>query len=135
MARALQILCKGIAAVAAVVGAWYILAVGLLDEDNITHLAGHYYTAGSDNGYALHWYENESTPYGGTLLEPVYDTRMSGKYLVARAGVDFYFLYPLSATSQEDASRQRRGPFLKEELNQKLLQLTADTVLRQVGPF
>ena len=107
----------------------------LPDEDNITHLAGRYYTAAMGDGTALHWYQ-DNTQYGNEpLLEIIYNTQTCGEYLVVRVGVDYYFLYPIEVKSLQEANSKRLGTFSKAELPRKLLQLTGDTVLRQVGPF
>ncbi len=114
---------------------WYVVSDYLFDEDNITHLAGNYYTANLDNGVALHLYEDADKPYGKPLLEQVYATQMGRDYLVARAGADFYFLYPIAAQTTEEAQQKKMGPLLKAEMMKKLLQLNGDTLLRTIGPF
>ncbi|GAB3733960.1 hypothetical protein GCM10027594_15600 [Hymenobacter agri] len=114
---------------------WYVVLDYLFDEDNITHLAGRYYTANYDNGVALHLYENADKPYGEPLLDQVYATQIGGSYLVARAGTDFYFLYPIAAKTTEEAQQKKMGPLLRAELMNKLLQLNGDTLLRTIGPF
>ncbi|WP_201983817.1 hypothetical protein [Hymenobacter rubidus] len=115
--------------------AWYTLSDYLFDEDNITHLAGRYYTANYDDGVALHWYDDADSPYSDPLLEAVYATQVGGKYLVARTGIDSYFIFPVDAKSNAEAQKGKRGPFLKAELMNKLLQLNGDTLLRTTGPF
>ena len=114
---------------------WYVVSDYLFDEDNITHLTGRYYTANLDNGVALHIYEDADKPYGKPLLDQVYATQIGGRYLVARAGADFYFLCPIGAKTTEEAQQKKMGPLLKGELMNKLLQLNGDTLLRTTGPF
>ena len=114
---------------------WYIVSDYLFDKDNITHLAGRYYTGNYGDGVALHLYEDADKPYGEPLLEQVYAIQIGGRYLVARAGVDFYFLYPIAAKTTEEAQQKKMGPLLKAELMNKLLQLNGDTLLRTTGPF
>ncbi|RAK69722.1 hypothetical protein [Hymenobacter edaphi] len=106
-----------------------------LDEDNITQLSGHYYTANYDDGVALHWYADENHPYGPPLLGRVYDTRLGRQFLVARASTDVYFLFPLSAATEAAATAGRLGPWTRAEVSQNLLRATGDTSLRAVGPF
>jgi hypothetical protein len=126
---------NGLLVILGVLVGCYVVLTTLTDDNSITHLAGHYYTASYDSGIALHWYANEKKPLGSPLLERVYDTRIGRKYLVARAGVVFYFLYPLQATSAQKANAGRLGPYSRAEVRQKLLQLTGDTVLQPVAPF
>ncbi|WP_315996507.1 hypothetical protein [Hymenobacter endophyticus] len=131
----------------AVVAGVLLTTVGLLngcewalslipDEDEITHVAGRYYTAAmGETGTALHWYQDEFHYGTEPLLEAVYDTRLCGGYLVARAGTDFYVVYPVQVQSLEEARQKRQGPFERKELMQALLRLTGDTTLRQTGNF
>jgi len=106
------------------------------DEDKITHVAGRYYMAAMDEtGTALHWYEDESHYGTEPLLEAVYDTQLCGGYLVARAGTDFYVVYPVQVQSLEEAKQKRQGPFERKELLHTLMRLTGDTTLRKTGNF
>lgn len=114
---------------------WYALSDYLFDEDDITHLAGKYYTANLNDDVALHLYEDVDKPYGEPLLAQVYATQIAGKYLVARAGIGFYFMYPISAVTTAEAQLGKRGPFSKAELMNRLLQLNGDTLLHKTGPF
>jgi hypothetical protein len=108
----------------------------LPDEDKITHLAGNYYTAAiGERGTALHWYADEHHYGTEPLLKAVYDTQLCGDYLVARAGINFYVVYPVQVQSLEDAKQKRLGPFERKELMQVLLSLVGDTTLRQTGNF
>lgn len=107
----------------------------LPDEDHITQVAGRYYTGAMDNGIALHWYEDDSSYGSEPLLESVYNTQICGQYLVARAGVDFYFLYPIEVQSLREAEEKRIGPVEQKELMSLLLRLTGDTILHQAGSF
>lgn len=108
----------------------------LPDEDRITHVAGRYYTAAMDNtGTALHWYKDDASYGSEPLLEAVYNTQICGQYLVARAGVDFYLLYPIQVQSVQEANERRLGPVEKKELMNVLLRVTGDTILYQAGPF
>lgn len=107
----------------------------LPDEDNITRVAGQYYTGAMNNGTALHWYANDNSYGSEPLLEAVYNTQTCGQFLVARAGIDFYFLYPIQVKSLQEANEKRVGPIDKGELKSVLLRVTGDTVLHQVGPF
>lgn len=116
-------------------GICWLLYSYIYDEDNITHIAGYYYTSSLNNGTALHLYENGFVPVSEPLLEQVYGTQINAKLLIARAGTDMYFLYPLRARSLSEATAQRRGPYSKQELHQTLKQLSGDTVLYEVGPF
>ena len=106
-----------------------------IDEDNISHLRGGYYTANYDNGVALHFYSDVTKPCGEPLLDKVYATYINGDQVVARAGADYYFVYSPRAASLQDAKRLQKGPLSKAELNAMLLQLTGDTTLIEVGPF
>jgi hypothetical protein len=115
--------------VAAICVGWYVVSDAIL-EDNITLLGGNYYTASFDSGTALHWYENPDKPYSEPLLDKVFETRGNGTYLVARAGVDFYYVFPWRVVSGAEANRKRLGPFSKIELKAKLLQLSGDTTLQ-----
>ncbi|MET4106242.1 hypothetical protein ABIB60_001590 [Hymenobacter sp. UYP22] len=106
------------------------------DEDKITHVVGQYYTAVMDeNGTALHWYQDEYHYGTEPLLEAVYNLQLCGNYLVARAGTDFYVVYPVQVQSLEEANEKRQGPFERKELMQALLRLTGDTTLRQTDNF
>ncbi|MDF7811218.1 hypothetical protein P1X16_07565 [Hymenobacter sp. YC55] len=127
-------LYKLILAMAVLCLSWYVLS-DLFDEDNITHLTGCYYTASYDNGTALHLYQDASRPYGKPLLDRVYAAYRSSRYLVVRAGINLYFLYPLRATSVQKAEESRVGALTKNELMKELLHLTGDTTLAPVGSF
>ena len=107
----------------------------LLDEDDITHLVGKYYTANFGEGVALHLYEDVDKPYGKPLLGQVYATQIGGRYLVAKAGAESYFMYPLVASTIAEAEKNRVGPFSKAELNNKLKQVGGDTLLREITRF
>ena len=116
------------------------LATGLtscfwVDEDNIHLLSGGYYTASYDEGTALHWHEDPEKFADEPLLEKVYDTQQNDSYVIARVGTDFYFAFPLRVSSLAEAQQNRLGPFSKAELNRKMVQLTGDSTLRQVGDF
>ncbi|RZK42940.1 MAG: hypothetical protein EOO57_00580 [Hymenobacter sp.] len=116
------------------------LATGLtscfwVDEDNIRLLGSGYYTASYDEGTALHWHKDPEKFTDEPLLDKVYDTCRNDSYVIARAGADFYFAFPLRVSSLSEAQRNRLGPFSKVELNKKMVQLTGDSTLRQVGDF
>ena len=114
---------------------WYMVSVILFDEDNIRPLGGGYYTASYDEGTALHWHKDPEKFADVPLLDNVYDTQRNDSYVVARAGIDFYFVFPLRASSLVEVQQNRLGPFSKAELNIKMVQLTGDSTLRQVGSF
>lgn len=126
---------KALLVALAVFCSWYIVSDYLFDEDNITHLAGKYYTASLDDGVALHLYENADKPYNDPLLKEVFATQIGGRYLVARAGANLYFAFPVNAVTREEAQKKRMGPFSKSELMNKLLKLNGDTLLRHTHPF
>jgi hypothetical protein len=114
---------------------WYVISDLVFDEDNIKSLGGNYYTSSYDSGTALRWYRNPEEPYGEPLLDQVYDIKRNSRYLVARAGTNFYYIFPLHAASCQDAKKQQLGPFTQAELKMKLLQVSKDTVLHEVGAF
>ena len=106
-----------------------------MDEDNITHLVGGYYTANYGEGVALHWYEDADKPYGKPLSDNVFATQLGHNYLVVRASADSYFMFPVAATTKQVAQQGKIGPLQKCELKNKLLQLNGDTLLYETGPF
>ena len=114
---------------------WYVLANALFDEDNIRPLGGGYYTASSGGGTALHWHEDPEKFADEPLLDRVYNTQRNKSYVVVRAGTDFYFAFPLRVASSMEAQQNRLGPFSRSELNLKMVQLTGDSTLHQVGSF
>jgi hypothetical protein len=122
-------------AAAALCLGWYVVTNEFFDGDNIRPLGGGYYTSNLDEGTALHWHKDLEKFTDTPLLEKVYDTQRNGSYVVVRAGTDFYFAFPLRVTSLSEAQQKRLGPFSKAELNIKMVQLTGDSTLHQVGSF
>jgi len=114
---------------------WYIASNELFDEDNICLLGGGYYTASYDEGTALHWHKDPQKFADAPLLDKVYATCRNDNYVVARAGTDFYFAFPLRVSSLAEAQRNRLGPFSKAELTRKMVQLTGDSTLRRIEDF
>jgi hypothetical protein len=121
-------------AVASLLGL-FVLSMALFDEDNFQSLGGGYYTASYDEGTALHWHENPEKFADAPLLDKLYDTQRNDSYVVARAGTDFYFAFPLRASTLAEVQQNRLGPFSKAELTAKMMQLTGDSTLQQVGSF
>jgi hypothetical protein len=109
--------------------------MALFNEDNFQSLGGGYYTASYDEGTALHWHEDPEKFADAPLLDKVYDIQRNGSYVVARAGIDFYFAFPLRASTLVEVQQNRLGPFSKAELNAKMTRLTGDSTLHQVGSF
>jgi hypothetical protein len=113
----------------------YVIAAELSDEDNIRLLGGGYYTASYDNGTALHWHDEPEKFADKPLLEKVYGTQGNARYVVARAGTNFYFAFPLQVASREEAQRKQLGPFSRTELTKEMMRLTGDSTLHQIGVF
>ena len=122
------------AAVAFVLGA-YVIAAELFDEDNIQLLSGGYYTASLDEGTALHWHDDLARFADEPLLEKVYAVQQNNRYVIIRAGRNFYVAFPLQVTSRQEAQKKRLGPFYKAELNKEMMRLTGDSTLRSIGSF
>jgi hypothetical protein len=113
----------------------YVVAVEFFDGDDIRPLGGGYYTANYDEGTALCWHKDPDKFADAPLLDKVYDTQRNDSFIVVRAGTDFYFAFPLRASSVAYVQQKRLGPFSKAELNIKMVQLTGDSTLRHVGSF
>jgi hypothetical protein len=122
------------AAVALFLG-WYIVSNEFFDGDDIRPVGGGYYTANLDEGTALYWHKDPEKFIDAPLLEKIYDTQRNNSYVIVRAGIDFYFAFPLQVSSLSAAQQNRLGPFSKVELNSKMVQLTGDSTLRHVGSF
>lgn len=122
------------AAVATVLGL-YVVLEQLLDEDHITPVGGHYYTAALDNGTSLNWFKHEGEFNSPPLLEKVYTTARNDSFVVARAGTNIYLAYPVRASSWQQANANRLGPFTKAELTKTMLRLVGDSVLRNTERY
>lgn len=122
------------AAVAMCLG-WYVITNEFFDGDDIHQLGGGYYTANYDVGTALHWHKDPDKFADAPILDKVYDTRRNDSYLVARAGTNLYFAFPLRASSLSEVQQNRIGPLSRANMSIKMAQLTGDSTLRQVGIF
>ncbi|TVT39378.1 hypothetical protein FNT36_17130 [Hymenobacter setariae] len=124
-----------VGAIVALCLGWYVVSNEFFDGDDIRSLGGGYYTANYDEGTALHWHKDPEKFADEPLLDKVYDTQRNDSYVVARAGINFYFAFPLRASSLAEVQQNRLGPFSRSELDRKMVQLTGDSALRPVGRF